>query len=86
MALLRLTDDAVFDPDGDDGVILDTRRGVYFGLNPTATLMLHAALRVDTVEGAVDELRDLVDADPQTLHAGLEALTVQLTEHRLVAR
>jgi coenzyme PQQ synthesis protein D (PqqD) len=85
MALLRLADHAVFDPTDADGVILDTSQGVYFGLNPTATLILQAALRFDTADEVVASVKGQIDATDAMLRAGIDDLTAQLDEHRLVA-
>ena len=38
-ALLSLADHAIFDATDEAGIILDTRAGVYFNLNVTATIM-----------------------------------------------
>ncbi len=85
MALLRLEDRAVFDAADGAGVILDTLEGIYFGLNPTATLMLQAALRFNTVGEVVDHVKGRIDATDFELRAGIGALIAQLEEHRLVA-
>ncbi|MBR7673808.1 PqqD family protein [Streptomyces daliensis] len=82
---MRLAEHAVFDDTDDAGVILDTRHGVYLTLNSTATLMLRAALRSDTVEDAVGCLREQIDATDQTLESGLAKLTGQLRDRALLA-
>lgn len=84
MALLRLADHVVFDAADEAGVLMDTLRGVYFGLNPTATLLLSTALRFDTQDEVVEHLRHRVDASGGTLRAGIEALTTQLRQQRLI--
>ena len=85
MALLRLAEHAVFDVADGDGVILDTSEGVYFSLNPTATLILQAALRFTTAEEVVDHVKDRIDAPDSALRAGLDDLTAQLDEQHLLA-
>jgi hypothetical protein len=85
MALLRLADHVVFDAADGAGVILDTARGVYIGLNPTATLMLEAGLRCDTMDELLADLRRRVDGSDDVLRQGVAALSTQLTEHRLTA-
>lgn len=84
MALLRLAEHAIFDVADGDGVILDTSEGVYFSLNPTATLILQAALRFATAEEVIDDVQDRIDAPDSVLRSGLEDLTAQLDEQHLV--
>lgn len=84
MALLRLADHVVFDVADGTGVLLDTLQGVYFGLNPTATLLLSTALRLDTQDEVVADLLRRVDASGGTLRAGIEQLTMQLRHQRLI--
>lgn len=83
MPLLRLTEQTVFDPADGAGVLMDTAEGVYFELNPVATLMLEAALRFDTYDEAVRHLTERIDAADGELHEGITSLTAQLTESRL---
>lgn len=83
MPLLQLTEQTVFDPADGAGVLLDGTQGVYFELNPIATVMLEAALRYDTVEEAVRHLRERIDATDDVLRGGLADLTDQLTENHL---
>ncbi|RDI65694.1 PqqD family protein [Nocardia pseudobrasiliensis] len=86
MSLLRLGDDAVLDTTDGVGVIMDTRDGVYFQLNPTATLMVQIAMTCETEAEVVRQLEQRVDASPELLPAGLAEPIGQLTEHRLLAR
>ncbi|MGY0055599.1 PqqD family protein [Streptomyces sp. LZ34] len=83
--LLRLAEHAVFDPTDEAGVILDTRKDVYLALNATATLMLRAALRFDTLDEVVAHLAELVEAPTSTLEAGVTGLAHQLGQHGLLA-
>jgi hypothetical protein len=85
MALLRLAEHVVFDIADGDGVILDTFDGEYFSLNPTATLILQAALRFTTADEVVDHLKSRIDATDSVLRTGLDELTAQLDEQHLVA-
>ncbi|MFI9407071.1 PqqD family protein [Nocardia sp. NPDC052316] len=86
MPLLQLGEDAILDTTDGVGVIMDSGAGVYFELNPVATLMVQAAMSCDTVEDAVRELEQHIDASAETLRAGLGKLVDQLAEHRLLAR
>ncbi|WP_157252985.1 PqqD family protein [Nonomuraea typhae] len=85
MSLLQLAEHAVFDDTDDAGVILDTSTGVYLSLNVTATLMLQAALRSDTLEEAIGHLETRIDASGDTLAQGMARLTTQLAERSLLA-
>ena len=85
MAFLRLAEHVVFDIADGDGVILDTFGGEYFSLNPTATLILQAALRFTTADEVVDHLKSRIDATDSVLRTGLDELTTLLDEQHLVA-
>ncbi|NSC24986.1 PqqD family protein [Streptomyces albus subsp. chlorinus] len=84
MPLLQLSEQTVFDPADGAGVLVDGARGVYFELNPVATLMLEAALRYETAEEAVRQLSQRVDASDETLLAGMAELSEQLADNQLV--
>ncbi|MBF6328534.1 PqqD family protein [Nocardia transvalensis] len=86
MSLLQLGADAVLDTTDGVGIIMDSRQGVYFELNPVATLMVQAAMSSETVEEAVRELEQRIHASPETLRTGLGKLIDQLDRHRLLAR
>ncbi|MFH8596651.1 PqqD family peptide modification chaperone [Streptomyces rimosus] len=83
MTLLRLAEQTVFDPADGTGVLLDTAEGVYFELNPTATLILEASLRCETYDEAVRDLAERIDATDGELREGITSLAAQLTESRL---
>lgn len=78
MPLLSLADHATFDATDDAGVILDTRAGVYFDLNVTATIMLQAALACETIDQVVARLVERIDGSAETLRTGLECLVTEL--------
>jgi hypothetical protein len=86
MPLLQLSDDAILDTTDGVGMIMDTRQGIYYELNPVATLMVQTAMSSDTVEDAVRDLEQRIDAPEETLRTGLDKLVNQLDEHRLLAR
>ncbi|MGW0534771.1 PqqD family peptide modification chaperone [Streptomyces sp. NPDC003032] len=85
MPLIQLAEQTVFDPADGTGVLLDTAEGVYFELNPTATLMLEAALRCETYDEAVHDLTERIDASDGELREGIRSLAAQLYESRLTA-
>jgi hypothetical protein len=84
MPLLSLADHATFDAIDDAGVILDTRAGVYFDLNVTATIMLQAALACETVDQVVARLVERIDGSAETLRTGLECLVTELRARELL--
>jgi hypothetical protein len=83
--LVHMADHAVFDQTDDAGIILDTRRNEYLGLNAIATLMLEAALRFGSVDEVVSHLLDRIDASTETVRAGLTSLIDQLEQRALLA-
>jgi len=83
--LLQLAEHAVFDDTDEAGVILDTRQSVYLGLNVTATCILQVALRHDTTDEVIAQLRDRFEASDETLRSGLDSLTAELGRRALLA-
>ena len=86
MPVLSLADHATFDATDDAGIILDMRDGVYFSLNPTATLMLQVALECDTLDQLVACLVERIDASAETLRTGAEQLIAELRTRELLLR
>ncbi len=86
MPLLQLSDDAILDTTDGVGIIMDARHGIYYELNPVATLMVQAALNSDTVEDALHALEQRIDATEEMLRTGLDKLVGQLDDQRLLAR
>ena len=84
MPLLSLADHAVFDATDEAGIILDTRAGVYFDLNITATMMLQAALACDTIDQVVARLIERIDGSADALRAGVESLVTALRTRELL--
>lgn len=84
MPLLSLADHAVFDATDESGVILDTRAGVYLGLNPTATIMLEAALACETIDQVVAQLVERIDGSADTLRTDVERLITELRGHEVL--
>jgi hypothetical protein len=84
MPVLSLADHATFDATDEAGIILDTRGGVYFNLNATATVMLQVALECDTLEQVVARLVERIDASADTLRVGIERLIAELRARELL--
>ena len=84
MPLLSLADHAIFDATDDAGIILDTRAGVYWNLNVTATIMLQAALACETIDQVVARLVERIDGSADTLRTGVEGLVTELRARELL--
>jgi hypothetical protein len=84
MPILSLADHATFDATDEAGIILDTRDGVYFHLNDTATVMLEVALECDTLDQVVARLVERVDASADTLRDDVERLVAELRARELL--
>jgi hypothetical protein len=84
MPLLSLADHATFDATDAAGIILDTRDGVYFNLNVTATIMLEAALACETIDQVVARLVERIDGSADTLRTGIECLVAELRARELL--
>jgi Coenzyme PQQ synthesis protein D (PqqD) len=84
MPLLSLAEHAIFDATDEAGVILDTRAGVYFNLNVTATIMLQAALACETIDQAVARLVERIDGSADTLRTDVECLVAALRARELL--
>ena len=84
MPLLSLADHAIFDATDESGVILDTRAGVYFNLNVTATIMLEATLAYETIDQVVARLVERIDGSTDTLRTGVEGLVTELRARELL--
>jgi hypothetical protein len=84
MPLLSLADHAIFDATDEAGIILDTRAGLYFNLNVTATIMLQAALAYETIDQVVARLVERIDGSADTLRTGVESLVAELSARELL--
>jgi hypothetical protein len=84
MPVLSLADHAIFDATDEAGIILDTRAGVYFNLNVTATIMLQATLACETIDQVVARLVERIDGSADTLRAGVECLVTELRARELL--
>jgi hypothetical protein len=84
MPLLSLADHAIFDATDEAGIILDTRAGLYFNLNVTATIMLQAALACETIDQVVTRLVERIDGSADTLRSDMESLVTELRARELL--
>jgi hypothetical protein len=84
MPLLSLADHAIFDATDEAGIILDTRDGVYFNLNVTATIILQATLACETIDQVVARVVERIDGSSETLRAGVESLVTELRARELL--
>lgn len=84
MPVFSLADHATFDATDGAGIILDTRAGVYFNLNVTATIILQVVLACETIDQAVARLVECIDGSAETLRSDLERLVTELRARELV--
>jgi Coenzyme PQQ synthesis protein D (PqqD) len=76
--VMRVADGVVFNRVGDELVLLDLNRGVYYGLNPIGA-HIWQLLSEGVAEGElVDRLCEEYDVARETLAADLEALLAEL--------
>jgi hypothetical protein len=75
----------VFSKVDTEGVLLDTRSGVYFGLNETGSLLWSV---LEGGSATLDDLRaslvSAFEAVPDSLAADLEAWVLEMKEHDLL--
>lgn len=84
MPLLSLANHAIFDATDESGIIFDTRAGLYFNLNVTATIMLETALTCETLDEVVARLVERIDDSADTLRTGIASLVTELRARDLV--
>lgn len=77
--IVRIADRVIFRPVGDEMVLLDSRSGTYYGLDPIGLRVwqLIAAgtpmgILVETMLGEFDVTREALEADIEALIADLE--------------
>ena len=69
---------------GDEGVVIDVRRGVYFSLNAVANVVWKALAAGASIAVAVDAVVAQFDVDADVARTDTEALIAQLREARLI--
>ena len=74
----------IFKRVGEETVLLDFNRGVYYGLDPVGTRMLELLASGRSQEATIDALMDEYKVDRATLAADLEKLLRELAAHGLV--
>lgn len=84
MPYIQLVDTAILDITDEEGIILDTIHGCYFGLNTVAVLMINASNLYESREEVIQYLRRCISADEDTLTMGLTSLRVQLQAYQLL--
>ena len=84
MAVLQLSESVSFDATDGEGTIIDAARDRLLSLNPVATAMLELCLELETQDEVIAALGQRIDADGETLLAGLGLLTKQLRDNGLL--
>ena len=67
-------------------VLMDTKRGEYFGLNTTGTVLLSVLLETQDTTAAVARGVELFDAPKEIIAADLEQLVDQLFAKKLLEK
>ena len=82
---IRLREGVITKLVGDELVLLDYERGIYYGLNDVGARLISLIGEGASLAGAVDRLLEEVDVSRQTLEADLELLLGELREQGLVS-
>lgn len=69
---------------GEEAVLLDSDKGIYFGLNRVAARVWHLAVDGASVDEILCRLFSEFDAPKEQVVADLDALVRQLSDHGLV--
>ncbi len=69
---------------GDEIVLVDVRRGVYFSLNAVGNVVWKALAAGASIAAAVDAVLAQFDVDAEVARADTEALVAELREARLL--
>jgi len=77
--VVRIAEQVIFRPVGDELVLLDSRSGTYYGLDPTGVRVwqliaegISLGVIVETMLGEFDVTRERLEADVEALIAELE--------------
>jgi hypothetical protein len=69
---------------GDEIVVVDVRRGVYFSLNAVGNVIWKALAAGASIAAAIDVVVAAFDVDAEVARADTERLVAQLREARLL--
>jgi hypothetical protein len=81
---VRVAPDVLFRLVGDEGVLVNLRTELYFGLNPVGTRMWNVLSSANSIQAAYDTLLEEYEVEPAQLRADLEELIEQLLRQKLI--
>lgn len=82
---MRLAEGVVFNRVGEELVLLDLNRGVYYGLDPIGARIWQLMAEGNDEAEIVNILTNEYDAPPKTLRADFDSLIAELRERGLVS-
>ena len=82
---IRLREGVITKLVGEELVLLDYERGIYYGLNDVGARLIALIGEGTSMAGAADRLLEEFDVSRQTLEADLELLLGELREQGLVS-
>jgi hypothetical protein len=83
---VRVAPDVLFRLVGEEGVLVNLRTELYFGLNPVGARMWNVLSSANTIQAAYEELLQEYEVEPAQLRADLEELIEQLLGQKLIER
>jgi len=83
-ARVRIVEDVVFRPVGDESVLLNLNTGEYLGLNASGTRVWSILTTASSVQTAYDALLQEYDVEPPQLRADLAEFIGQLRDKHLI--
>jgi hypothetical protein len=81
---VRVAPDVLFRLVGEEGVLVNLRTELYFGLNPVGTRMWNVLSSANSIQAAYDTLLEEYEVEPAQLRADLEELIEQLLRQKLI--
>jgi xanthine dehydrogenase molybdopterin-binding subunit B len=81
---MRPADGVIFKSVGEELVLLDLDRGIYYGLDPVGARMWQLLAEGASVETIVDTMAGEYDVEREALHGDLARLTNELQERGLL--
>jgi hypothetical protein len=81
---VKVAPDVLFRVVGEEGVLVNLRTELYFGLNPVGTRMWNALCGAPSIQAAYDKLLEEYEVEPAQLRADLEELIEQLLRQKLI--
>jgi len=81
---MRAAENVIYKAVGEELVLLDLERGIYYGLDPVGARMWQLLASGSSIETVVEAMLDEYDVEREQLQADLESLAKELREHGLL--